>query len=245
MTPEEGKGLTEKTVRALDRQYARQSEWFYGVRSRLLRRVGIRRKHRVLDVGCGTGLATEELGRRCRGEVVAVDVSPETLAAERDRFTGTSALVARGERLPFADGAFDLVFTQMLFLWLPDPVAVAAEVRRVLKAGSELIVAAEPDFGGRIEHPEETALGPPMANALRRLGADPEIARKLPDLLRRAGFEVEAGVHPSLPQPDELAEAWPQEQEFLASLGDQSPDTCGGCSFLFMPYFWFLARKPR
>jgi SAM-dependent methyltransferase len=151
--------------------------------------------------------------------------------------------VASGESLPFGGAGFDLVFTQMLFLWVADIGALIREAARVLRPGCELLIAAEPDYGGRVEHPAESALGPRMAAALRGLGADPEVARKLPAALQAEGFQVTAGIHPSLFQPDELASAWQGELDFLASLEGGLVEDGPSASFLFMPYFWFIARR--
>jgi SAM-dependent methyltransferase len=233
---------SEEQLRALDARYRRQGEWFYGMRSNLLRRVGIRSKKRVLEIGCGTGVVTEELVRRCPGEVVAVDIEAGPMALRPERFEGARRIVAPGEALPFAAASFDLVFTQMLFLWVADVRAVMREAARVLRPGCELLLAAEPDYGGRIEHPAQSALGPRMAGALRDLGADPEVARKLPAALQAEGFQVTMGIHPSLFQPDELTAAWQGEGEFLASLEGRAVDETPPATFLFMPYFWFLAR---
>jgi SAM-dependent methyltransferase len=231
-------------LEALDRQYRRQAEWFYGMRADLLRRVGIDRKRRVLQLGCGTGVVTPELVRRSGGEVVAVDVDAGRLELHPERFAGAECAVSRAEALPFPDGSFDLVFTQMLFLWLPDVPAVVREVKRVLVPGCELIIAAEPDFGGRIEYPATAEIGPQMYVALRALGADPEAARKLPQTLACEGFKVDVGVQASLFQPDDLPGAWQEEVQFLESLGGSAP-AAAEASFLFMPYFWFLARKSK
>lgn len=232
-------------LEALDAQYRRQAAWFRGVRANLLRRVGIGAKRQVLELGCGTGVVTEELTRRCRGQVFAMDMDSAPLRLRPKRMKGARPIVASGEALPFADGTIDLVFTQMLFMWLPDPGSVAREAARVLKAGCELLLVAEPDFGGRIEHPEASRLGPRMSAALRALGADPEVARKMPQTLAAEGFQVNMGVHPSLYQPDELAAAWEDERGFLESLGGKPAEPGCPLAFLFMPYFWFLARKGR
>jgi SAM-dependent methyltransferase len=227
---------------SLDAQYVRQAAWFYGVRSSLLRRVGLRDMRLVLDLGCGTGVVTEELVRRCAGCVMAADVEPAAFGLRPERFAGAHRVAAAAERLPFADGAFDMVFTQMLFLWLSDAAAVAREARRVLKPCGVLMLAAEPDYGGRIEHPD-SGLGARMQEALRAIGADPLVARRLPAVLRNAGFRVEAGVHPSLFQPDELEAATREEARFLASLEGRPLEAAQPAAFLSMPYFWFLARK--
>ncbi len=235
--------VSDKELKALDRQYRRQAQWFYGVRSTLLRRVGIQGKRQVLELGCGTGAVTPELTRRCKGRVVALDIQAGPFGLHPERFADAQRVVAPGEAMPFADGSFDLVFTQMLFLWVADPAPLVREVRRVLKPGCELIVAAEPDFGGRIEHPEASQLGPRMSAALRALGADPWIARKMAAVLCQEGFRVDVGVHPSLFQQDELPAAWEEERRFLASIEGRPVAEGQQTTFLFMPYFWFLARK--
>ena len=240
---ERGTQVLNEELQALDGQYQRQAAWFYGVRSSLLRRVGIQGKRRVLDLGCGTGAVTPELTRRCNGRVVALDVRAGPLLLHPERFDAAPRVVASGEALPFADESFDLVFTQMLFLWVADPAMIVREVRRVLKPGCELVVAAEPDFGGRIEHPGTSQVGPRMSAALRALGADPEIARKMPQILCREGFRVDVGVHPSLFQQDGLPAACEEEWRFLSSIEGRPVGQGQPMTFLFMPYFWFLARK--
>jgi len=234
--------MTPGELEALDVQYVRQAAWFYGVRTDLLRRVGLRGMRAVLDLGCGTGVVTEELTRRCTGRVVAVDADERVFGLRPERFAGAQCVVAAAERLPFADGAFDTVFAQMLFLWVADASAVAGEARRVLRAGGVLMLAAEPDFGGRIEHPD-AGLGERMQAALRGLGADPLAARRLPEVLRETGFRVDAGVHPSVIQPEELPAAWRQEGRFLESLEGKPAGPMPEAEFLYMPYFWFIARK--
>jgi SAM-dependent methyltransferase len=240
---ESEKHARDEDLQALDAQYGRQAVWFYGVRGNLLRRIGLQGKRQVLELGCGTGVITQELARRCSGQVVALDIQAGPLKLHPERFDASRRVIAAGEALPFADGSFDLVFTQMLFLWVPDPARVAREVRRVLRPGCELVVAAEPDFGGRIEYPEAGGVGLRMSAALRALGADPEIARKMPEILRREGFRVDMGVHPSLFQPDELPAAWEDERRFLGSIEGRPIETSAPVTFLFMPYFWFLARR--
>ena len=236
------------SLKDLNARYERQAKWFYGVRSNLLRRIGIRSKKSVLDLGCGTGVVTPELRRRSAGDVMRCDFDPEALRFTPDR----AAVAAEARLLPYQDEAFDLVFTQMFFLWVRDVPAALEEIRRVLKPGGHLVAAAEPDYGGRIEHPTELEIGARLAERLRKLGADPEIGRKLRGMLLRAGFEVETGIHPSLFQHEELAEEWENEIAFLQECGEclaesspPPPRKIPEGAFLFMPYFWFLAHRAR
>jgi demethylmenaquinone methyltransferase/2-methoxy-6-polyprenyl-1,4-benzoquinol methylase len=82
----------------------------------------------VLDLGAGTGAANREFGTR---RVVALDPSPQMLAlnAQQRRVAGF------GERLPFADGSFDGVFSAFVLRNLDSIPATLAEVGRVLRPG--------------------------------------------------------------------------------------------------------------
>jgi SAM-dependent methyltransferase len=99
------------------------------------------RGERVLDLGCGDGVLTEELvARGCR--VVGVDASAEQIAAARAR--GLDARVADGQRLAFA-AEFDAVFSNAALHWMTDPDAVIAGVRRALVPGGRFVA----ELGGR------------------------------------------------------------------------------------------------
>ena len=63
---------------------------------------------RVLDVGCGVGMYTEQF-RRFSPHVVGVEVDWSVAATARSRIPGI--VLSPGEALPFADGSFDVVFS--------------------------------------------------------------------------------------------------------------------------------------
>ncbi|MDJ0853188.1 MAG: class I SAM-dependent methyltransferase [Myxococcota bacterium] len=77
-------------------------------------------------------------------EVVATDLSPtmiEQLIARADRLERkVDARVMDREPLAFADGAFDHVVLHLILAVLPDPLARACEVGRVLKPGGSVSV---------------------------------------------------------------------------------------------------------
>ncbi|MEJ2255881.1 MAG: methyltransferase domain-containing protein [Woeseiaceae bacterium] len=91
----------------------------------------------VLDLGAATGSTGRALRKRFRRtHVVSLDLSrPMLMRARRSWLATVSRVQADAERLPFADGAFDLVVTNQLLPWLPDPAQVFSEVARVLKKG--------------------------------------------------------------------------------------------------------------
>jgi demethylmenaquinone methyltransferase/2-methoxy-6-polyprenyl-1,4-benzoquinol methylase len=91
----------------------------------------------VLDVATGTGAVAAELVRRgCT--VVGLDQSPEMLAVARRRLPGVELVEGRAEALPFPDGAFEALTFTYLLRYVADPVAVLAELARVVAPGGTI-----------------------------------------------------------------------------------------------------------
>lgn len=83
---------------------------------------------RVLDLGGGTGAANPEFGDRT---VVVLDPSPQMLSINRQALR----VAAVGERLPFADGSLDAVFSAFVFRNLSSIPETLDEICRVLRPG--------------------------------------------------------------------------------------------------------------
>ena len=98
---------------------------------------------RVLDVGCAFGFGTARLKRRYRA--VGVDASFSLLHRARGPVRGTLAL-ARAERLPFANAAFDAVVCLEVLEHVQAEAPVLDEIRRVLKPRGELVLSV-PNLG--------------------------------------------------------------------------------------------------
>jgi ubiquinone/menaquinone biosynthesis C-methylase UbiE len=100
---------------------------------------------RVLDFGCGHGMAAVVLARR-GARVMAFDLSHGYLdeAAMRAKANGVEIAFVRanGERLPFATAAFDAVWGSAILHHL-DLVKTARELARVLRPGG-VAVFCEP-----------------------------------------------------------------------------------------------------
>jgi ubiquinone/menaquinone biosynthesis C-methylase UbiE len=115
---------------------------------------GLRPGQRALDVGCGPGALTGELARRLGPEMVtAVDLSGPFVAAVTERYPGVTALVASGERLPFADESFDGAFAQLALHHMEDSMTGLAEMIRVTRPGGVIAVCDWADEDWRVSSP--------------------------------------------------------------------------------------------
>jgi 2-polyprenyl-6-hydroxyphenyl methylase/3-demethylubiquinone-9 3-methyltransferase len=93
----------------------------------------------VLDAGCGGGLVARELAA-AGAEVVGVDRSRGSLGVARRAVGGHfRPAQARLERLPFADGSFDVVVAADVLEHVPDLPAAVAELARVLAPGGSFV----------------------------------------------------------------------------------------------------------
>lgn len=109
---------------------------------------GVRSGQRALDVGCGPGALTAELvGRLGADCVAAVDPSESFVEACRERQPGVDVRRAGAERLPFADGQFDVTLAQLVVHFMADPVAGLREMARVTRPGG-VVAASVWDFAG-------------------------------------------------------------------------------------------------
>lgn len=93
----------------------------------------------VVDLGAGTGAATQALKKRFpNADVLSVDLSHAMLAA------GTStewAVCADAAALPIPDGSVDLLFSNLMLHHCADPASALAEMRRVLADSGLLLFA--------------------------------------------------------------------------------------------------------
>lgn len=211
----------------------------------------------VLDVGCGTGVVTEEIAARTKGRVVGLDRDPEALAIAARSGSPVEYRQGDAERLPFATASFDLVVCHFLLLWLSEPLMALREMARVCRPGGAVFVSAEPDYGGRIDYPSDLPVRDLQIRSLQRDGADPFVGRKLRALFTGAGLEAEIGLVPGVWTLAQYAERFDAEWDLLERTceGLVPPDeiaaarakdhaaVVAGTRFLFLPVFYGLARK--
>jgi len=148
--------------------------------------------HRVLDLGCGTGVLThliaDQLTAASGGFCLGIDAAAKMIAvAEKKRTTSTCRFeVMAAENLTLADGAFDAVVSSLFFHHVPLDLKQEAlyESFRVLKPGGRLVIA---DM-----HIPTSLMGAMVSHVSRWFFLQPQIGENiagvLPGLISAAGF---------------------------------------------------------
>ncbi len=112
----------------------------------LARAAGLDANKRVLDVGSGVGGTSRCLAKEFGCRVTGIDLTDEycRAAAMLSAKVGLTDLVdyRQGDAtaLPFADGEFDVVWTEHVAMNIPDKPRLYKEMYRVLKPGGTLAV---------------------------------------------------------------------------------------------------------
>jgi malonyl-CoA O-methyltransferase len=169
----------------------------------------------VLDLGCGTGRHALWLADAGARRVTAVDFSEGMLAqarakqgAQRVRFVAHDL---HDGRLPFGDGAFDLVVSGLVLEHLREVRPFFAEARRVLKSGGRAVVSNM--------HPAMFLRGTqarftdPASGEIVSPGSVVHPVGELVMAAVRAGFELE-GIREISPGA-ELAEQFPRAAKYV------------------------------
>ncbi len=144
--------MSSEHQQAVQEQFTRTAEAFAKFATRdtpadLAQRIEfaeLRPDDTVLDVACGPAAFLLAVAPRVRF-VRGVDLTPEmlrqarTLQAERG-ITNAAFDLGEAEKLPYADGSFDLVSCQFAFHHMLRPDAALAEMRRVMKPAGRLFL---------------------------------------------------------------------------------------------------------
>ena len=93
--------------------------------------------HRVLDLGCGSGVFSGRLADLGL-EVTGVDLSPGLIEVAKRTCPRVRFEVGDAESLDFADGSFDAAFLGGVVHHFPDPGLMLSEVARVLRRGGRI-----------------------------------------------------------------------------------------------------------
>jgi ubiquinone/menaquinone biosynthesis C-methylase UbiE len=145
----------------------------------------------VLEIGVGSGLNLS-LYSTAVDSVVGLDPSPELLRLASRRaaqaLVPVSLVRASAQSLPLSDAAFDTIVMTWTLCSIPNPTAALTEMRRVLRPEGRLLF---------VEH----GLSPEIRVARwqhrltpcwKPIGGGCHLDRKMDDLIRAAGFQMDA-----------------------------------------------------
>jgi demethylmenaquinone methyltransferase/2-methoxy-6-polyprenyl-1,4-benzoquinol methylase len=163
--------------------------------------LGLRPGERVLDVGAGTGVSTEEL-RRSGAFAVGADLSVGMLLAGRHAGRTVPLLAGDALKLPFADATFDAVTISFALRNVQDTEGALRELGRVTRPGGHLVVC---EFSRPTNGPFRTVY-------LEYL------MRSLPAVARSVSSNPEAYVYLA-----ESIRAWPDQAGLAGRIANSGP----------------------
>jgi NADH dehydrogenase [ubiquinone] 1 alpha subcomplex assembly factor 5 len=172
--------------------FGRHAFLFDEIGDRLLDRLtDIRRPFpRVLELGCRDGRLWERLSAVGHDVMARTDSSEAMAGMAQLRHPGPLTVVADEEFLPFADGSFDLVVSNLSLHWVNDLPGALAQIHRALRPDGLLLASL---FGG--ETLTELRQSLLAADVAVSDGASPRVSpfcdvRDTAHLLARAGFAL-------------------------------------------------------
>lgn len=186
---------TQSEIRRLDAQV----DLFWEAESSLLERHGLRQGMDYLDCGCGPGRLIELVRGKFPGvRASGLEMDPILVDAARAKFAGVGADgvhikqgTAEDPGLPA--GSFDFITMRLVLEHVPDPVKALQSLRKLLKPQGRLfIISNDFEYHTRTWPAVEELhdLYAAYRASRRKDGGDPCIGRRVPQLLREAGFRV-------------------------------------------------------
>ncbi len=167
--------------------YDRHAHVQQAVAASLAQLLPVRSAPRVLEVGCGTGLFTQELLRAYPGgRFVFTDLSPDMVDLCANQFRSAHARWAvMDAEQPDVSNRFDVIAASMTLHWLADPVAAVKRLTRRLTPGGVLLHATPAPDAFSEWH--ESLLKAGGENGLIRCPA-------LPGIVREESLTMEGGA---------------------------------------------------
>jgi SAM-dependent methyltransferase len=152
----------------------------------------------VLDIGCGTGVASRTIAKRSdfSGKVTGIDLSPYLIAAaeqlvnDEDLEGKVEFRVGDTHSLEIPDGAFSAVVAHTLVSHVDDPIGVLNELARVVAPGGNVAIFDGDYASISFSHEDPDKAKEYNDAIMKAVITNPTVLRQMPRLLRNAGLEL-------------------------------------------------------
>lgn len=178
-------GITRQLLAPADEFHVRGRE----VTTELAARSGLKEGMRLLDVGCGIGGPARFLAGEYNCHATGIDLTEEyirtatLLSALTKQEKQTTFITADALHMPFADGVFDMAWTQHVQMNISDKENLYKEIYRVIKPGGRFIYYDILSTNGETIHfPVPWAGDPSLSFLITK--------EELHSHLTNAGFEI-------------------------------------------------------
>ena len=181
-------------------RYAAGTRVFVRMLDDYLDAMGIDDAKAVIDLGCGTGIASRHIARRPGffGHVTGIDQSPFLIDAA-SRFAGDENLAGRidfrvgdTQSLDLGAGEFDAVVAHTLISHVERPEAVLAEIVRIAKPGASIGIFDGDYASLTFGHPDPDQGKRDDEALIAAIVTNPRVMRQMPILVHEAGLELVA-----------------------------------------------------
>jgi len=166
----------------------------------------IRKKDKVLDLGCGNGRLYQIL-KENQVDYTGLDISEELIYIAKNKYPEADFIVGDIKKLSFSDSSFDIIFSVASFHHLPDEksrIEALREMKRVLKKDGKILMtnwnllgdwAEEKIKKGDFSSVGENNFSVPWRNSKREIMGERVYhafdLKELEELFKEVGFKIE------------------------------------------------------
>ena len=156
-----------------------------------LREARIRPGERIVDFGSGLGQLSLQMARAAGVKLLGIERSEEQLGRS-ERHELLDLRQGTAEAPPLRDdewGRFDVAHARFILEHVQEPLAVVKQMVRAVRPGGRILLEDDDHDVLRL-HPEVAGLAELWTAYIRtyeRIGCDPYVGRRLPQLLQQAG----------------------------------------------------------
>lgn len=164
---------------------------------------------KILDVGCGPGTISVDLGMRLpQGCILAIDPSAEVIQKARKHAEEKGVTNVRfevGDIFSWEtiegveQGSFDIVHAHQVLQHLQDPLSAMKQMKKLTRKGG-IVAVRDCDYSAMNHYPPHEGMGKWLdlyRSVAKSIKCDPDIGKKLHALAMQAGFprcDIDASV---------------------------------------------------